>query len=77
MSAENMELIDAAIKHAEGAKAVAIANINVYRRNPAGIGEHSDIVEAIQSELDKIAAADDRIDAATKYFCLTGWHPDK
>ena len=60
-----------------GEIAAANANVKVYLLNPAGIGEHSDIVEAIQSELDKIAAADDRIDAATKYFCLTGWHPDK
>jgi hypothetical protein len=30
--------------------------------HPVGIGEHSDIVEAIQLELDKMAAAQDRID---------------
>jgi len=29
---------------------------------PVGIGEHSDIVEAIQAELDKMAEAQDRID---------------
>jgi hypothetical protein len=30
--------------------------------NPAGIGEHSDVVEAIQAELDKMAIATDRLD---------------
>jgi hypothetical protein len=30
--------------------------------NPVGIGEHSDIVEAIQAELDKMATAQDRLD---------------
>ena len=29
--------------------------------NPAGIGEHSDIMEAIQGELDKIAIHEDRL----------------
>jgi hypothetical protein len=29
---------------------------------PVGIGEHSDVVEAIQLELDKMATAQDRID---------------
>jgi hypothetical protein len=33
-----------------------------------GIGEHSDIVEAIQQELDTMAAAEDRIEMLDKYF---------
>ena len=33
-----------------------------------GIGEHSDIIETIQKELDKMAAADDRLEMLNKYF---------
>jgi len=33
-----------------------------------GIGEHSDIVEAIQEELDKMAAATDRIEMLKEHF---------
>jgi hypothetical protein len=33
-----------------------------------GIGEHSDIVEAIQEELDKMAAATDRIEMLNVHF---------
>ena len=36
-------------------------NIEIYLDNPAGIGEHSDIMEAIQAELDKIAIHEDRL----------------
>ena len=36
-------------------------NIDVYLSNPAGIGEHSDIMEAVQAELDKMAIHQDRI----------------
>ena len=43
-------------------------NIAVYLKNPAGIGEHSDIAEAVEAELDKIAAAQDRIDAIDQHF---------
>ena len=43
-------------KHAEGCIELHKANIEVYLANPAGIGEHSDIMEAIQAELDKSAA---------------------
>ena len=33
-----------------------------------GIGEHADIVEAIQQELDTMAAASDRIEMLEKHF---------
>ena len=35
---------------------------------PAGIGEHSDITEAVIEELNKLAAADDRLEMINKYF---------
>jgi len=37
-------------------------------KNPAGIGEHSDIAEAVESELTKIADAQDIIDMIDKHF---------
>lgn len=43
-------------------------NVKVYLANPAGIGEHSDISEAISSELDKIANAEDRLQVIKKHF---------
>tara|TARA_R110000803_G_scaffold20188_1_gene52208 strand:- start:629 stop:832 length:204 start_codon:yes stop_codon:yes gene_type:complete len=61
-------MIEAARKHAEGALALHRANIEVYLTNPAGIGEHSDVMEAVQAELDKMAEADDRLEMLTKYF---------
>ena len=54
---------DALIKKLEGEIAVAEANISVYLQNPAGIGEHSDIVEAIETEIGKMAEAQDKIEA--------------
>jgi len=61
-------LIEAAKKQAEGEIAVHVANIKVYQTMPAGIGEHSDITEAVMAELDKLAAADDRLEMINKYF---------
>jgi len=54
--------------HAEGELERAKTNIMVYMNNATGIGEHSDIVEAIQEELDKMAHAEDRIEMLEKYF---------
>ena len=61
-------IIEAAKKQAEGEIAVHIANIKVYQTMPAGIGEHSDITEAVIAELDKLASAHDRLEMIDKYF---------
>ena len=55
-------------KHAEGNIALHSANVEVYLTNPAGIGEHSDIMEAIQAELDEIAKHNDRLEVIEAYF---------
>tara|TARA_X000001316_G_C912093_1_gene27186 strand:+ start:388 stop:627 length:240 start_codon:yes stop_codon:yes gene_type:complete len=62
------QLIKAARMHAEGELERAKTNILVYMNQSVGIGEHSDIVEAIQEELDKMAAASDRIDMLEEHF---------
>ena len=61
-------IIEAAKKQAEGELAVHKANIEVYKTMPAGIGEHSDVTEAVIEELNKLAAADDRLEMLNKYF---------
>ena len=35
--------------------------IEIYLSNPAGIGEHSDVLEAINVELERMVAADEKI----------------
>ena len=61
-------LLTAALAYAKGNVDKGIANIEVYLANPAGIGEHSDIIEAIQIELDELAKYDDQIEMINKYF---------
>lgn len=61
-------ILEAAKKQAEGEVSIHIANIKVYQTMPAGIGEHSDVTEAVIAELDKLAAADDRLEMLNKYF---------
>ena len=62
------QLIKALFAHAQGDIAKHKANIEVYLANPVGIGEHSNIVEAIEGELDMIAKYQDQIDIINKYF---------
>ena len=54
-------LLDALRKIYEGEIAAARANINVYTTNPVGIGEHPNLVAAIDSEVEKLADATDKL----------------
>ena len=46
----------------EGAIAIGRANIEVYMDNSAGIGEHPDIVNAVDSQIEKVAEASEKLD---------------
>jgi|LUMV01.1.fsa_nt_gb DnaJ-domain-containing protein 1 len=48
--------------------AKAKANIRVYLKNPAGIGEHPDLVSAVDSQIEIIANAEDKISVINNYY---------
>ena len=62
------QLIKALLAHANGDIQKHVANVEVYLNNPVGIGEHSDITEAIENELNIIAKYQDQVDVINKYF---------
>ena len=62
------QIIKALLAHAQGDIAKHKANVEVYLTNPVGIGEHSNVLEAIEEELNKIAKYQDQIDVIQKYF---------
>ena len=55
------QMIQALSNHAIANIHLHKTNIDIYFANPVGIGEHSDIMEAVQDELDKIALHEDRL----------------
>ena len=62
------KLLEAVRKHAEGHVAKHVANIEVYLDNPVGIGEHPDVLGAIQDQIDLIAKEEERLEVIEKYF---------
>ena len=61
------QLLAAVSAHANGEIAKHKASVEVYLEHPMGIGEHSDITEAIQVELDKIARYHDQLEVIAHY----------
>ena len=64
------QMINAAKVHAEAEIELHKTNIEVYMQSVVGIGEHSDIIETIQKELDAMATANDRLEMLEKHFAV-------
>ena len=62
------KILDALRSDANGNIAKAKANIEVYLENPVGIGEHPDVLGAIQEQLDIIAHEEERIEVIDKHY---------
>ena len=69
MAEYNRKNVIQAIKdHANGHIKKHSMNVEIYLKNAAGIGEHPDVLEAIEKELEIIAKYDDQISVLNKYF---------
>jgi len=67
------ELIEALEAKYRGQIAEAAANIRVYVENPTGIGEHPDVVAAMDTQIALIAEAQDKLDILqSRRFNFTG-----
>ena len=68
-------IVDALRKKYEYEILSAKANIDVYLRNSAGIGEHPDIVAAVDTEMEKLADAEDKLSTLNSNFHSNSTNP--
>ena len=62
------KLLNALRTRSEAKKAEALATIDVYLNNAAGIGEHPQVVEEMAKQLESLAAADDNLETLKRYY---------
>ena len=62
------DMLDAVEHYATGNIAMHKMNVEIYLSNPAGIGEHSDVTEAVVAEIEKIARWQDVVDTINEHF---------
>ena len=43
-------------------------NVEIYLNQPVGIGEHSDVMDAVEKELEEMAKYHDHLEMIDKYF---------
>jgi ribosomal protein S3 len=61
-------MIHAAKQHAEAHIEKHRMNIEIYLTNPVGVGEHSEVMEEIEKQLDEMARYQDHVDILDSYF---------
>lgn len=61
-------ILKASKKYFEGEIAKHVVNIDVMLDNTVGVGEHSDIVETIEKELELLSTYHDKLEMLNKYF---------
>ena len=63
-------MIAALLAHAQGDIQKHKMHVEVYLTNPVGIGEHSNVLEAIEEELNMIAKYEDQVSVIKKHFIV-------
>ena len=61
-------MIEALELHARGHIKKHTMNVEVYLKNAVGVGEHPDVTETIEKELELIAKYDDQLNIIKKYI---------
>ena len=65
-------LYKAAKAHFEAKRAEAIATLETYFNKAVGIGEHSELLDEIRKWGERLANADDCLDALSRHFDENG-----
>ena len=64
------KMISALLAHAQGDIQKHKMNVEVYLTSPVGIGEQSNVMEAIEEELNMIAKYEDQVSVLKKHFII-------
>ncbi len=62
------QIVDALMRDAESKINLARMNVQVLLTNPVGVGDHPNITETIQGQLDIMSQNKDRLNILMEYF---------
>jgi len=62
------DIVEALIKKFEGEISAHKINVEIMLENTVGVGEHSNIIDTVEKELEIIAGFEDKLSVLKKYF---------
>ena len=67
-----IQMVGALRARYEAQRQSALAELMIYLRNPAGVGEHSSVLDTCSDLISKIADADGALETLDKHFIVAG-----
>ena len=71
------DIINALMKRFEGEISAHRVNVEIMLENTVGVGEHSNITETIEQELEIISTFEDKLSVLKKYFTDSSYNMNK
>ena len=68
MSHLRKQMLDAVRDHAQAHIDKHRMNVENYLTNPVGVGEHSEVMDEIEKQLEEMAKYEDHLEMLDKYF---------
>lgn len=68
MAGLRRHMLDAVRDHAKAHIDKHRMNVEIYLTNPVGVGEHSQVMDEIEKQLEEMAKYEDHLEMLDKYF---------
>tara|TARA_B100001057_G_scaffold203623_1_gene204351 strand:+ start:249 stop:536 length:288 start_codon:yes stop_codon:yes gene_type:complete len=68
MTGLRRQMLDAVRDHANAHIDKHRMNVEIYLTNPVGVGEHSEVMDEIEKQLEQMAKYEDHLEMLDKYF---------
>ena len=68
MTGLRRQMLDAVRDHAKAHIDKHRMNVEIYLTNPVGVGEHSEVMDEIEKQLEEMAKYEDHLEMLDKYF---------
>jgi|TARA_B100001094_G_C17915710_1_gene663416 hypothetical protein len=68
MTGLRRQMLDAVRDHAKAHIDKHRVNVEIYLTNPVGVGEHSQVMDEVEKQLDEMARYEDHLEMLDKYF---------
>ena len=65
---KDLELVQVLMQDAQAKINLAVMNAGILLNNPVGVGDHPNVMETIQKQLDIISKHKDRLNTLLEYF---------
>ena len=65
-----IQMVSALKNRYEAERSAAVAELMIFMRNPVGVGDHSTVIDTVDDIMERIASAEGKLGAVSRYFTV-------